>query len=117
MDHSQYRQFKIRTKSTADDQFMMAETLTRRLRHPDWPLADLILVDGGKPQVAAVDTNIPLIGLAKKEESIVLKVDHRWHQINLPKNSHALLLLQNLRNEAHRFANRYRKKLIKKTIS
>ncbi len=123
-DHSQYRQFKIRTKSTADDQFMMAETVSRRLNHSDWPTANLILVDGGKPQVAAVVTlftekniTIPLIGLAKKEETIVFKVGDKWQQINLPKNSHALLLLQNLRNEAHRFANRYRQKLIKNSIS
>ena len=129
LDHSQYRQFKIKTLSTADDPQMMAEEISRRLKHDAWPLPDLILVDGGKPQAKAAsaavlserssakDLPIPLIGLAKKEETIIIKTNKRWQKINLPKNSHSLLLLQNLRNEAHRFANRYRKKLIKKSLN
>lgn len=118
LDHSQYRQFKIYTKSTPDDQFMMAEALSRRLRHQDWPLPDLILVDGGKPQVTAAVAicHLPIIGLAKKEETVVFKVGDNWQQVNLPPSSHSLRLLQNLRNEAHRFANRYRKKLIQNQL-
>lgn len=114
IDKDQYRQFKIYSKLTPDDQFMIKEIVYRRLKHPEWIFPDLILVDGGKPQVSAATSicNIPVIGLAKREETIVIKTGDNWTEIKLPKNSPALLLLQNLRNEAHRFANNYRKKII-----
>jgi len=117
IDKDQYRQFKIYSKITPDDQFMIKEVIYRRLKHPEWTFPDLILVDGGKPQVSSANSvvNIPIIGLAKREETIVIKTGDNWTEIKLPKNSPALLLLQNLRNEAHRFANRYRQKLIEKT--
>lgn len=118
-DHSQYRQFKINTKYTADDQFMIREIVYRRLQHPEWGTPDLIIVDGGKPQVSSLSTihdlrSIPsFIGLAKKYETIVIKQNNKFIEINLPENSSALNLLKNLRNEAHRFANRYRLTLMK----
>lgn len=121
IDNSAYRQFKIKTKTSQDDQAMIAEIVNRRLNHLDWPYPRIILVDGGKPQVSAVlplikDKNILLIGLAKKEETIVTYVDSGWQEIKLPKYSNALRLLQHLRNESHRFANRYRLKLTRKVI-
>lgn len=114
-DHSEYRQFKINTKYTQDDQFMIREIVYRRLKHTEWGTPDLIIVDGGKPQVSSVSiiTNIA-IGLAKKYETIIIKKDEKYIEINLPQNSSALNLLKNLRNEAHRFANRYRKILMSK---
>lgn len=119
IDKSQYRKFKIRLKQTPDDQLMIKEVIWRRLRHSEWRTPDLIIVDGGKPQVSAVSTltNIPIIGLAKKFETIVIKYEDNWREINLPKNSHALRLLQSLRDEAHRFANRFRLDLMKKSIN
>ncbi len=119
IDKSQYRKFKIRSKHIADDQFMLREVVSRRLDHPEWPTPDLIVVDGGKPQVSSVATitDVPLIGLAKKYETIVLKNQDQWVEFNLPENSSALLLLENLRNEAHRFANAYRKKLISNSLN
>jgi excinuclease ABC subunit C len=117
LDSSKYRQFKIYSKNTPDDQFMIKEIIYRRLKHKEWQFPDLILVDGGKPQVSAASTvneNIPIIGLAKKQETIVIKtgcLSADWREINLPKNSPSLQLLQQLRDEAHRFSNRYRKKL------
>jgi len=118
IDNSAYRKFKILSKATPDDQFMMKEVVYRRLRHPQWGTPDLIVVDGGKPQVSAISsiTDIPLIGLAKKIETIVIKNADSWVEINLPQNSQALLLLERLRNEAHRFANRYRQELMKNVI-
>ena len=136
IDNSQYRQFKINTKVTPDDQYMIKEVIYRRLKHLEWNFPDLIVVDGGKPQVSAAREVIniinqspllssregikgwvlPIIGLAKKYETIVIKHGDIWQEINLPKNSPSLLLLQQLRNEAHRFANRYRKKLIKLSL-
>lgn len=124
LDHSLYRQFKINTKYTADDQFMIREIVYRRLQHPEWGKPDLIVVDGGKPQVSSLSllksekliSDISFIGLAKKFETIVIKKDDKFLEINLPENSSALNLLKNLRNEAHRFANRYRKKLMVNNI-
>lgn len=118
LDNSQYRKFKINTKLTQDDQFMIKEIVYRRLQHPEWGTPDLIVVDGGKPQLSSASTvcDIPLIGLAKRLETIVIKSDDEFIEINLPQNSNALLLLESLRNEAHRFANRYRKELMSKSI-
>lgn len=118
IDKSQYKKFKIKSKQIADDQFMLQEVLSRRLHHPEWPFPDLIVVDGGKPQVSSISqiTNLPIIGLAKKEETIVIKNKSKWIEINLPKYSKALLLLENLRNEAHRFANSYRKQLMHRAL-
>ena len=137
IDNSQYRQFKIESKVTPDDQFMIKEIIYRRLKHLEWGIPDLIVVDGGKPQVsaamAAVEafnnmsllkaTNyklLAIIGLAKKFETIVIKNNEgnnssdNWTEINLPKNSPSLQLLQQLRDEAHRFSNRYRKNVLNK---
>lgn len=118
LENSEFRQFKIRSKFTPDDQLMIREVIFRRLKHPEWGTPDLIVVDGGKPQVSAAAsiTKLPLIGLAKKIETIVIKTGSNWREINLPPSSSALQLLQNLRNEAHRFANRYRRLLIKKEL-
>lgn len=115
-DRVQYRHYKISSKVSQDDQYMIREVLYRRLRRPEWPYPDLFLVDGGKPQVAAAtqaldlaENQIPVIGLAKKEELIVVKTERGFEEVRLPKHSQALLLLQSVRNEAHRFANRYRR--------
>ncbi|MDD2224541.1 MAG: GIY-YIG nuclease family protein [Candidatus Shapirobacteria bacterium] len=120
----EYRKFKIYSKITPDDQFMIKEIIYRRLKHPEWQFPDFILVDGGKPQVSAAMSvsNIPIIGLAKKEETIVVKINKcgslpaDWREIKLSKNSPSLQLLQQLRDEAHRFSNKFRKELISKTL-
>jgi len=119
IDHSQYRKFKINTKATPDDQYMMKEVVYRRLQHPEWGTPDLIVVDGGKPQISAISTIVdtPAIGLAKKYETLVIKLDDDFIEMNLPPNSTALNLLKALRDEAHRFANRYRKDLMSKSIN
>jgi excinuclease ABC subunit C len=122
-----YRKFKIYSKVTPDDQFMIKEVVWRRLKHPQWGIPDLIVVDGGKPQISAATEainlhpefnsgSVNLIGLAKKFETIVIKTPDKWVEINLPPHSHALHILQLIRNEAHRFANAYRKELMKKRL-
>ena len=98
---------------------MLYEIVARRLRHPEWGTPDLIIADGGKPQVSSLlrlPTTIPIIGLAKKFETITLKSADLWTEINLPASSSALLLLRHLRDEAHRFANRYRRQLIRRQL-
>lgn len=128
LDNSQYRQFKIGVivseARQPNDQFMIREIVYRRLKHPEWGTPDLIIVDGGKPQVSSISllksekliSDISFIGLAKKFETIIIKKDDNFIEINLPENSSALNLLKNLRNEAHRFANRYRKKLMQSQL-
>lgn len=118
IDKNEYRQFKIYSKITPDDQFMIKEIIYRRLKHPEWTYPDFILVDGGKPQVSAATSisTIPIIGLAKKQEIIVIKIGDLWEEIKLSKHSPSLQLLQQLRDEAHRFANHYRKHIIESNL-
>lgn len=117
-DKSQYRRFRIKTKSTPDDYAMHKEMLIRRLKNP-WPLPDLFVIDGGKGQVSTANSvlkehniNIPIIGLAKRFEEIFLP--DQPDSIQLEKNSPAILLLRHIRDESHRFAITYHRKLRKK---
>lgn len=145
----QYRQFKIKNPKITqtkqpNDVAMMAEVFTRRFainhqktKNPtdspkliSWAMPDLIVVDGGKPQISTVlkilqkhHINIPLIGLAKKFEEIYIpssptkpKNTNRiqYQKLKLAQSAPALHILQHLRDEAHRFANKYRKTLISK---
>jgi len=121
-DSSSYRRFKIKQdyKNRPNDFAMMQEVLGRRLKHNDWPKPSLIIVDGGKGQVSSakqiidnLSLNIPLIGLAKREETIIT---NGLKEIKLPKDSPALQLIMRLRDEAHRFAITYHKKLRSKAI-
>lgn len=115
-----YRRFKIKTIDQADDVGMMKEVLGRRFKksqnHRSFgQVPNLILVDGGRAQVGAVNEvleevglQIPVVGLAKKEERVL---NFEFCTLNLPKNSPALYLLQRIRDEAHRFAVSYHRKL------
>jgi len=111
-----YRKFRIRTLNTPNDLVMMEEVLKRRLKHKEWPYPDLIIVDGGKGQVSIAlktmkqfnNLTIHIIGLAKKEETIVTS---DLKEISLPKDSRALKLIMRIRDEAHRFAITYHRKL------
>lgn len=136
-DRSEYRKFKTRTDQN-NDFFNMSETLTRRLSDKNlksWGKPDLILIDGGKGQLDAAlqardkinQTTIPFVGLAKRDEQIVIKrnseltvneiklaelngfleVTNDFILINLSKNSPIIKLLQRIRDESHRFAVSY----------
>jgi len=119
----EYRMFKIRTQGP-DDYGMMQELIERRYKRvikEEFELPDLILIDGGLGQVNAAhkilkELNLgdqAIIGIAKKDELIYKP--HRSKPIMLPKDSKALWLLQRVRDEAHRFAINYHKKLRKKS--
>lgn len=116
IDKKEYRKFKIKTVKGANDVAMMEEVLRRRLNNFAWPYPDLIVLDGGKPQLNRIKKllnarklTIPLISLAKREEEIF--VTYKKNPIKLNKNSSELKLLQRIRDEAHRFAIIYHKKL------
>lgn len=106
-----YRKFKIRRVRGIDDFRMLAEVLQRRFTHTDrgWPRPDLILLDGGKPQLSVVldrvknlPAGIVVAALAKQLEELFLP--KRTTPLRLLPGSAGLLLLQRIRDEAHRFA-------------
>ncbi|RNA65806.1 excinuclease ABC subunit C [Prosthecochloris sp. ZM_2] len=122
---SDYRKFKLRSFEGSDDYAAMREAVTRRYQgslSEQLPLPDLIVIDGGKGQVNTawqtlqeLGLEIPVIGLAKRLEEIFLP--NTRDPYNLPRTSPALKLLQNLRDEAHRFAITYHRTLrTKRTI-
>ncbi len=131
---SDYRRFRIRTVEGADDYAMMKEVLRRRFKRATqrisesanqriggdvWTIMpDLIIIDGGKGQLSAalevleehgLKDEVPAIGLAKKQEEIFLP--GRPDPLVLPRDSQGLYLLQRVRDEAHRFAISYHRKL------
>lgn len=112
-DKKNYRYFRLKTTDGVIDDFAsMREAATRRysrLKNEGEELPDLILIDGGIGQVNAVDgilkaldLDIPIAGLAKRDEEIWRP--HTSKPICLPKRSDALRLLQRVRDETHRFA-------------
>ena len=133
---SEYRQFRIRDVVGQNDYAMMQEVLTRRFRRAETgdikfsKLPDLMLIDGGKGQLSAVQsallpfaevdldpvpTRIPLIALAKRIEEIF--VPGNPDPIVLREDNPTLHLIQRLRDEAHRFAITYHRKLRQKALS
>lgn len=136
-DRSQYRKFKTRIERN-NDFANMNETILRRFSEKNikaWGIPDLMLIDGGKGQLDAalkvledLGKNIPCIGLAKKQEEIVISykrsnvvlnnefiktldgfksASESFILINLPNSSHVVKLLQRIRDESHRFAVSY----------
>ena len=124
-DRSSYRRFKVLGGMGNDDFRSMEEVVGRRygrLRDEGKPLPDLVVVDGGIGQVGAalkafyaLNIELPaLIGLAKREETIVFP-DQRG-ELLLPARDYGLRLLQRIRDEAHRFANQFNADLRSKKI-
>ncbi|HET6781777.1 MAG TPA: excinuclease ABC subunit UvrC [bacterium] len=132
-----YRRFKMKWAEGPNDYAMFREMLQRRFAlgreeqekldreepvRVKWSvLPDLVLIDGGRGQLnAALDVlfeynhMIPAVGLAKKEEMVVTVADPE--PVALPRDSHALQMLQRIRDEAHRFANTYHQKLRQRKI-
>ena len=112
-----YKYFRMETPGP-NDFAMMEELLTRRLKMIDRdPEPDLIVIDGGKGQLGMACgvleklnlTHIPIIGLAKEFEEVFVPNSRR--PIIIPKNNKALHLLQQVRDESHRFAITYHRKL------
>lgn len=136
-----YRKFKMRLPGN-DDYAHMAETVSRRFSQANrkkWGLPDLALIDGGKGQLSAAlawrdqaGLSIPMIGLAKKDEAIIISKSNSLPAFNaeefmaraarsgayvndsagylavrLPENSNIVKLLQRVRDESHRFAISY----------
>jgi excinuclease ABC subunit C len=115
----EYRKFKVKTVEGTDDFASMREVVTRyfqRRLSDENPLPDLVVIDGGKGQLSAAHEALsaldlgdrPLISLAKREEEVF--VWGRSDPIRMSRRSPALRVLQQLRDEAHRFAITYNRK-------
>lgn len=130
-DTSAYRRFRVRVEDgEANDVAMMAEVLRRRFsseREADERFAaarpDLVVVDGGKPQLSAARKtleeagagDVPLAALAKREEELWLP---GWSEpVVLPAGSASLYLVKRIRDEAHRFAITYHRELRGKAMT
>jgi len=124
-----YRRFRIKTVAGADDYAMIQETLRRRFKRGltgegTWAIVpDLVLIDGGKGQLnAALEVrqelgleSISMASLAKENEEVFIPGDHQ--PVRIAKDSPALHILQRARDEAHRFAISYHRKLRHKEVT
>ena len=127
----EYRRFRVRTVEGPNDVASHREVLRRRFRgarpgdegsaeERRWAMPDLVLIDGGKPQVGAAKGvldelglhDLPLAGIAKEREELFLP--DQSEPIVLPPTSQALYLVQRIRDEAHRFAITYHRDLRRK---
>ncbi|KKS13186.1 MAG: Excinuclease ABC C subunit domain protein [Candidatus Magasanikbacteria bacterium GW2011_GWA2_41_55] len=113
---SQYRKFNIKTVAGQNDVGCLAEIVGRRLKHTEWPLPDIFLIDGGCPQVSAVlrilqkqKIDRPVIGIAKglqrKKNEFIIS-NPAWTGL---ARQHENLLIR-VRDEAHRFAIGFQRK-------
>lgn len=111
---NEYRLFKIKEAPAGDDERALSEMLLRRFKHSEWPAPDLIMIDGGTPQISflarvfkANNINIPLVGISKfGGDKLVFTPEAKKPLRGLAENIKPTLL--KLREEAHRFANRGR---------
>jgi excinuclease ABC subunit C len=118
-DKKSYRRFKIKTAARPNDVAMLKECLKRRFKHLEWGLPDLILIDGGLPQLNTARKaksqsqdfkNIPVVALAKRKNELYLEKRKKPILLkSLPREIFNLIL--QLRDEAHRFAIIYHRKL------
>lgn len=133
-DKSQYKKFKIKMKQEPNDIAMIKEILTRRLKHPEWPYPDVILIDGGIAQLnIGIKTknqislnlelsqfrekikNIKIISIAKGRQELFIENQKKPIPLkNLPQEIYNLI--KHLDDEAHRFAINYHKKLRRKSL-
>ncbi len=123
-DKKHYRRFKIKTVDGIDDPAAIGEIVRRRylrLKNEDSPFPDLVIVDGGRTQLGAaagslkdLDLTIPVIALAKKNEEVF--IPGRAHPLPLARNEKSSHLLQEIRDESHRFAITYHRLLRKKRV-
>jgi excinuclease ABC subunit C len=131
-ENSLYRKFKIKTKNTPDDFEMLREVIRRRVKALETrsedksfgTLPDLFIIDGGKGQLSStyaimqeLGVDRPIISLAKRFEDIFVPIDGEgeleFKKKILPLGSQARFLMQRIRDEAHRFAITYHRKLRK----
>jgi len=127
-DKNQYRQFRIREKGGGDTGAIQ-EVIKRRFARKDWIYPQLLIVDGGKPQLSAAleilgktsgHRHLGIIGITKEKETLVIPYfkDEKllFKMIKNSSKAIGLPLIQNIRDESHRFAQRYYKKLHRRVM-
>ncbi len=126
-DRSEYRKFKLRHQKN-DDAGNLREVVERRLRHTEWEYPNLVILDGGIPQLGAVQDlfsahNIPLIGRDKSGDHtrnaavrIIVPDGEGFRPALLPGDSHVAKLIARIDEEAHRFAITYHTLLKRKNM-
>jgi excinuclease ABC subunit C len=120
-----YRRYRIKTVKGIDDYAMIKEIIQRRFKYgeDEKALPDLLLIDGGKghliladKELKSLDVSTPIISIAKKEEKLFVQGEPA--PLNLKQNPRIQNLIMEIRDEAHRFAIQYHKKLrLRETMS
>jgi excinuclease ABC subunit C len=118
-DKKHYRHFKMKYTQSQNDFAMIQETLLRRFKLKNMPTPDLLVIDGGRGQVSAakelldaMGVKVPFVGLSKKEELLILP--NSLEPIRLSHEHPGLKIIMASRDEAHRFANSLRSKLLRR---
>jgi excinuclease ABC subunit C len=112
IDKKEYRRFKIKKIGLKSDFDRLKEVMDRRLKQK-WPIPDLIIIDGGQPQIKAIlkifqnnKINIPILGIAKNPDRVIAGVEG-YPNLFLKNDSSVLNVIRLLRDESHRFARKY----------
>lgn len=122
-DFSEYKMFKINKVKGISDTKMLKEALSRRAKHNEWGMPNLIVVDGGKGQlnsaINSVSWNIPIVSIAKNPDRLIIKnrVSQKYTVIVLKDQNPESKLLKHLRDESHRFAKKFHTNLRKKDLT
>jgi len=109
----EYKKFKIKNVKNQSDTACIREIMERRFNHKEWKLPDLILIDGGRPQISAVKKiikDVPVIGIAKGK-------DRKKDEIITDVSDYDKDLLVKIRDEAHRFAINYQRQIKRKKLT
>ena len=112
IDKKEYRKFKIKKNGLRSDFDRLKEVMSRRIKQ-NWPVPDLLIIDGGRPQIKAMlkifhnnGLNIPLIGIAKNPDRVIIGIEG-YPNLFLKNDSNVLNVIRLLRDESHRFARKY----------
>lgn len=126
-DRAEYRKFKLRNQKN-DDTGNLREVLERRMKHDEWEMPNLIILDGGIGQISAVldlckEKNIPVIGRNKSGDhtrnagvTIIIPTDDKYDEIEINPESHVAKLIARIDEESHRFAITYHRLLKRKNM-
>ncbi|PJC33295.1 hypothetical protein CO049_00830 [Candidatus Roizmanbacteria bacterium CG_4_9_14_0_2_um_filter_36_12] len=112
IDKKEYRRFKIKNQSLRSDFDRLEEVIERRFK-TDWPYPNLVVVDGGRPQVNVViktlkkiNKPIPVLGIAKNPDRLVIGINS-YPTIRFPQRNQVFNIVRLIRDESHRFAKKY----------
>jgi len=121
IDKKEYRKFKIKKIGLRSDFDRLKEVMFRRIKQ-NWPVPDLVIIDGGKPQIRAIlkifhnnGLNIPLIGIVKNPDRVIIGIED-YPNLFLKNDSNVLNVIRLLRDESHRFAIKHYRKAHRKNI-